>query len=144
MKGRPDDWTHVVRAQWREVAAYIVSSAHPTCLKMAKDEVAFIRRNMRQVLLDRVPALEPGPHWFMAVVLCPGDALEPLVRWARGVDARRVHFYLHADAEARLLAPWRDAGLPLSRISQGFRAYGPLHQELGLDLSDQVYADFAP
>lgn len=142
MKGRPDDWTRVVRANWRKVEAFIVSGRHPSCLRMAKDEVAFIQRVMRHVPLAEVGGLRPRGHWFMAVVVCPGDDLGGLAAWARGQDAERVHFYLHKDASLQALAPWRDAGLPLSRVEE-FTHYGKMHARLGLDLSDQVYGDFA-
>lgn len=145
MKGRPDDWTRIVRAKWRNVRAYIVSGAHPPCIKMAKDEIAHVDRVMTHVLLEDVRGLMPGKHWFMAVVLCPGDDLHGLAEWAKGQDASRIHFYLHKDTSAQALAPWRHAGLPLSRIEEErFSAYGRMHARLGLDLSDQVYGDFAP
>lgn len=145
MRARPDDWTSVVRANWRKVKAYVVSGRHPSCLRMAKDEVEHIDRVMGHVPLDAVAGLEPAEHWFMAVIVCPGDDLHALAAWAQGRDADRVHFYLHRDAVATALVPWRDAGHPLNRIEEErFTAYGRMHAKLGLDLSDQVYGDFAP
>ena len=145
MRGRPGDWTATVRAHWRDVTAYIVSSDHRSCLRMAREEVVFIQRRMRHVRLVRIASLRPTLHWFMAVIVCPGDDLQALATWAIGKDAKRVHFYLHRDTELEALAPWRDAGHPLSRVTdRRFTAYGPLHALLGLDLSDQVYDDFAP
>lgn len=143
MRGRPDDWTRIVRANWKKVTAYIVSSAHPSCIKMAADEVQHINRVMLHVPLGEVTKLKLPRHWFMAVIVCPGDDLAGLAQWAKEQDATRVHFYLHKAAEAQVLAPWRDAGLPLSRIEeQRFTSYGPMHGKLGLALSDQVYGDF--
>lgn len=144
MKGRPDDWTSVVRKEWRHLTAYIVSSRHPSCVRMAQDEVRFIDRRMTHAHLDQILSLSPGPHWFMAVIVCPGDDLSQLASWAIGREAERVHFYLHKESKPVQLTPWRDAGLPLSRISTGWTTWGPLHKELGLDLNDQVYGDFAP
>lgn len=145
MKGRPDDWTNVVRANWRHVTAYIVSSDHPSCLKMAKDEVAFVNRVMHWVPLDAIESVRPAGASFMAVVVCPGDDLQDLAWWAQEQEADRVHFYLHKDTDTKVLAPWRDAGLPLARVeAERFTTYGKMHAKLGLDLSDQVYGDFAP
>lgn len=145
MKGRPDDWTRVVQRHWKDVTAYVVSGTHPSCVTMAADEVAQIDRVMQHIPMSQVARLKPARHWFMAVVLCPGDELDALVAWAKRNDARRIHFYLHRDAEAACLAPWRDAGLPLNRIEEErFIAYGRMHKVLGLDLSDQEYADFCP
>lgn len=145
MKGRPDDWTRVVQGDWRKLTAYIVSSDHPSCVRMAKDEVASIDRVMQHVPLPAIGDLKPAKHWFMAVVLCPGDDLRGLAAWAKHQDVDRVHFYFHRDADAASLAPWRDAGLPLARVEQErFTGHGRMHSRLGLDLSDRVYADFSP
>jgi len=145
MRGRPGDWTVVVRSNWRKVTAYVVSGKHPSCLRMARDEVEHIDRVMRHVPLDHVADLRPRKHWFMAVIVCPGDDLGGLADWARDKDADRVHFYLHRNTDAAALAPWRDAGHPLDRIEEErFTAYGRMHTKMGLDLSDQVYGDFAP
>lgn len=145
MKGRPDDWTRIVRANWRRLTAYIVSSTRPSCLKMAQDEVRFIDRVMEHVPLDDVHRLAPATHWFMAVIVCPGDDLTGLARWAKGKDADQVHFYLHKDTDTQALAPWRDAGHSLSRVEEErFASYGRMHAKLGLDLNDQVYGDFGP
>ncbi len=145
MKARPDDWTHVVRAHWPKLTAYIVSSAHPSCVKMAKDEIAHIERVMEHVPLADIAALRPRKHWFMAVIVCPGDDLSGLAKWAKKHDAQRVHFYFHRDAKKTLLAPWRDAGHSLARVEQEqFATYGRMHAKLGLALNDQVYGDFCP
>jgi len=144
MKGRPQDWTVTVRTHWRQVTAYIVSSSHPSCIRMAADEVAHIERNMVHVELTQIARLKPARHWFMAVLVCPGDDLAGLAQWAKGREATRVHFYFHKETDTQALAPWRDAGLPLSRVAEErYTKFGPLHKQLGLDLSDQVYGDFA-
>ena len=145
MKGRADDWTRIVQSSWKKVTAYIVSSAHPSCVKMASDEVSEINRVMQHVALADIHAVKPPRHWFMAVIVCPGDNLSGMAAWASDKDARRIHFYLHKGASAKSLAIWRDAGLPLTRIEEErFTVYGRMHKKLGLDLSDQVYADFCP
>lgn len=145
MKGRADDWTRIVQSNWRKLTAYIVSSAHPSCVKMALEEVSEINRVMRHVTLADVQAVRPPRHWFMAVIVCPGDDLTGLAAWAARHDARRIHFYLHRDADVKCLETWRDTGLPLTRVEEErFASYGRMHKKLGLDLSDQVYADFCP
>ncbi len=145
MKGRPDDYARVVRDNWRSVKAYIVTGAHPSCVKMAKDEVRHIERNMERVLLADINRLRPSAKWFMAVIVCPGDDLGALAKWATRHEAGRIYFYLHKDADPQAFAAWRDAGLPLNHIDieQRFTTYGRMHKTLGLDLSDQVYTDFA-
>lgn len=145
MRGRPDDWTATVRGNWKKVTAYLVSSDHPSCLKMAKDEMQHINRVMQHVPLAAIAKLQPTRHWFMAVIVCPGDNLDGLAAWAKGHDTDRVHFYLHRDAESQILAPWREAGYALDRVAiERYTTYGRMHAQLGRDLSDQVYSDFAP
>lgn len=68
MKGRPADWTSVVGARKHACKAFIVSSRHPSCLKMAQDEVAHINRWMERRTMDDLPNELPD-SWFMAVVV---------------------------------------------------------------------------
>jgi len=144
MKGRPEDWTRVVETHSHSTLAFIVSSHQPSCLKMATDEVEFIDRWMKRVILDQLPTRLPD-SWFMAVIVCPGDDLERLAAWMTKNGADRVRFYLHKDAGAAQLAPIRDAGHDLRHVRpERFAAYGAMHKRLGLDLSDQIYEDFRP
>jgi len=137
------DFAAVVAKNWRKTTGYIVAAREP-CIAIGRDEVRNVERRLVLVDLGRVSRLRPRGSWFMAVVVCPGDDLEDLARWARGVEAERVHFYLHADASPQQLAPWRDAGLPLDRVSGGFRSWRALHKVLGWDLNVQVYDDHPP
>lgn len=144
MKGRPADFPRVVKRHWKDTTAYIVSSHDPMCLQMAKDEVRWIDRRMVHVLLDALPG-GPGNSWFMAIIVCPGDDLAGLARWMTTHGVGRVRFYLHTEATARQLAPIRDAGHDLRHVRpERYEAYGPMHKRLGLDLSDQIYEDWAP
>lgn len=142
MKGRLEDWTHVVRRHAHDTKALIVSSRKPPCLTMAKDEVRHIQRWMEHVLLDALPHKLPG-SWFMAVIVCPGDDLTGLAQWMTRHGGERVRFYLHRDADFQQLAPVRDAGHELRHVRpETYTTYGAMHQRLGLDLSDQVYEDY--
>lgn len=144
MKGRPEDWTRVVRQHAHNTKAFIVSSRPPPCFQMARDEVAFIERRMEHRLLDRLPHRLP-PSWFMAVLVCPGDDLAGLAHWMSAHGGERVRFYFHEDARFRQLAPVRDAGHDLRHVRpERYGSYGALHKRLGLDLSDQVFEDFRP
>lgn len=139
---RPD-FASVVAKNWRKTTGYIVTDREP-CVTIGRDEVRHVERRLVPVGLDEVTGLRPGPSWFMAVIVCPADDLEGLARWARGRDANRVHFYLHAGAHPRQLAPWRDAGLPLDHVDEGLRSWTSLHKLLGWDLNVQVYDDHRP
>lgn len=142
MKGRPSDWTPVVRTHKHDCKAFIVSSHHPSCLEMAKDEARHIDRWMESRTLDDLPNKLPR-SWFMAVLVCPGDDLTPLAAWMKHHGDERVRFYLHAKADAASLAPVKDAGHELRHVRpERYATYGRMHQRLGLDLSDQIYEDF--
>jgi len=142
MKDRPEDWTSVVSAHKHACKAFIVSSHNPSCLKMAKDEVAHIRRWMESRTVDDLPDKVPE-SWFMAVVVCPGDDLGPLATWMSTHGGDRVRFYLHAASDPSSLRPIQAAGHELRHVRpERYPAYGPMHKRLGLDLSDQIYEDF--
>lgn len=144
MKGRPTDWAHVIGAHKHDCKAFIVSSQNPSCLKLAKEEVAHINRWMEARTLDDLPREVPD-SWFMAVVVCPDDDLVPLAVWMKAHGGDRVRFYLHADAAASQLLPIQAAGHELRHVRpERYQAYGRMHQRLGLDLSDQIYEDFQP
>lgn len=144
MRGRAEDWTRVVRAHAHDTLAIIVSSRHPSCLKMAADEVKFIKRRMTSALIDELPEELPD-SWFLAVIVCPDDDLSALAQWMTAHGGDRVRFYLARDADASLLGPIRDAGHDLRHVRpEKYTSFGKLHKRLGLDLSDQIYEDFRP
>lgn len=137
---KPPDFSKVVAANWKDTTAYLVAG-HQPCIKIGKDELHFVKRRMVFVDLAMIRTIEPEESWFMGVIVCPGDDLVPLSKWAMDQEAERVHFYLHEDADTRLLVPWRDAGLPLIRVDHGFTSWRSLHKVLGWDLNVQVYDD---
>lgn len=139
----PADFASVVAKNWRKTTGYIVTG-HEPCITIGRDEMRHVERRLIVAGLGDVHRLRPGSSWFMAVIVCAGDDLAGLARWAQGRDPHRVHFYLHAGAHARQLAPWRDAGLPLDHVDEGIRSWGSLHKVLGWDLNVQVYDDHRP
>ena len=139
----PPEFASVVAKSWTKTTGFIVTG-HEPCISIGHDEVRHVKRRLVPIGLDDVVRLRPTGSWFMAVIVCPGDDLGALARWAMGKDASRVHFYLHANARPRLLAPWRDAGLPLDHVDEGITSWGRLHKILGWDLNVQVYDDHRP
>jgi hypothetical protein len=130
----------VVAANWKHTTGFLVVGREP-CIRIGEDEIRHVQRRLKLIHLEDVARLQPEDSWFMAVIVCRGDDLSELSKWAGSTDATRVHFYLHADADATQLAPWRDAGFPLSRIDHGFTSWRDLHKALGWDLNVQVYDD---
>lgn len=139
MRG-PDGFAAVVARHWKDTAGYLVTGREP-CISIAKAEVRHVRRRLKQVAHADLGDVDPPASWFMAVLVCAGDDLAPLAAWAKGREVGRIHFYLHAEAKALQLAPWRDAGFPLDRVDEGFTSWTTLHRRLGFDLNARVYED---
>lgn len=139
----PGDFSAIVRRSWRKTAGFLVAG-EPPCIPIAQDEIRFVKRRLSFVPLQEVQSIAVEGSWFMAVIVCPEDDLTGLARWAAGRDARRVHFYLHADTSNKRLAPWRDAGRPLTHVDDGITSWKNLHKTLGWDLNVQVYEDHRP
>ncbi|MBW3582043.1 MAG: hypothetical protein KY455_02995 [Euryarchaeota archaeon] len=137
------DFAAVVRRHWKDTAGYLVAGREP-CIKIARDEVRLVKRRLTFVGHEGLSDLRPEGSWFMAVVVCTDDGLDRIAEWAHDNDAKRIHFYLHADADAAQLMPWRDAGLPLDHITEGITSWRGLHKLLGMDLNMQVYDDHRP
>lgn len=138
-----DDFVAVVRRAWPKTAGFLVAG-EPPCIPIVRDEIRHVRRRLSFVSLEDVESVTVSGSWFMAVIVCPGDDLTGLARWATGHDVHRVHFYLHADTPKRRLAPWRDAGHPLTHVDDRITSWKNLHKVLGWDLNVQVYTDHRP
>ncbi|MEA3204165.1 MAG: hypothetical protein QOI63_1845 [Thermoplasmata archaeon] len=146
MKDRPQDFSRVVKRHWKDARAYLLASRQP-CLKIRDDEVAKIGKN--RILVPVQPGdldgLDPEATWILGVILCPGDPVTDVVRWAkaRKIDPRRVWFFLHASTDMAVLQPWADAGHATDQVD--FAAdWEELHQVFGLYLSDHIYAAHGP
>lgn len=143
------DATDVVREHWHEAECFLVA-ARPTCIDIRDDEVGAIDRLLHGGSPDDLDAWIRPASWFVAVLLCPGDDTAALVRATErlGLDARRFHFYLHAEASFDALRAWADAGLPLDRVDDAGPGGTPitdwkaLHRLLGLHFNVQILADF--
>ena len=142
------DATALVREHWHEAEAFLVAQ-RPPCIEIRDDEVRHIDRLLIGGRPDDLRAWKRPASWFIAVLVCDGDDTEALTAFVRdeGMDARRVHFYLHEAASGSALAAWRDAGLPLDRVDdrvdgRPIRDWKDLHRLLGLHLNVQIVADF--
>ena len=144
----PDAAT-VVRDHWRNREVYLVAQREP-CVTIRDDEVANIDRLLSGGMPEDLDAWARPASWFIAVVLCPGDDTQAITAYVRehGLDASRVHFYLHPDTRLSVLSAWAEAGLPLDRVDTAGRSGRPigdwqsLHPLLGLHLNNRILADF--
>lgn len=144
--------SRIVRENWHRAQCFILAQREP-CIAIRDDELRNIGDNrfLMGGLPDDLHAWDRPISWFLAVVVCAGDDTGAIARHVadHGLDARRVHFYLHEGASFQALAAWRDAGLPLDQVydttrgGQPIRAWRDLHQLLGLHFNMQIIEDFA-
>lgn len=139
------NWHDVVQANWRRTTAYLFALAEP-CISIRDDELRAIKAN--RVLVGLSPAdlhkWTPPESWFMAVILCPGDDLAPLVAWAtrHRVDASRIHFYVRREADLHaFMAQWSKAGFATDGADAGITTWKELHHLFGLHLSNRILLD---
>lgn len=142
------DWRDTVARNWKNTTAYLLALGHP-CIRIRDDELEAIKDNRVLVGLDAsaLQDWDPPSSWFMAVLLCPGDDLQPVIDWATAhdVDAARVHFYVHRERDRhRFMATWHEAGLPTDNVDAGIRDWKELHRLFGLHLSDRILSDALP
>ena len=140
---RHADWFGVVRTHWRRTTGFLLASREP-CLSIRKTEIQAVRG--RSLVGREVQELEgwtPPRSWLLAVILCPGDDVNPIVAWARRhkVDPDRVWFYLHTTTPIEVLRPWADAGHDTAQATT-VSDWKELHKLYGLALNDRVYADW--
>lgn len=138
-------WRDTVARHWRDTTAYLLALSEP-CITIRDDELAAVRENRVLVGLDSKALSDwrPTDSWFMAVLLCPGDDLRPVIRWVeqQQLDASRIHFYVHREEDVHgFMAPWHDAGLPTTQVDAGIPDWKALHRLFGLHLSDRILAD---
>jgi hypothetical protein len=138
-------WRDTVARHWRDTTAYLLALSEP-CIGIRDDELEAIKKN--RVLVGLEPAAlrtwRPSGSWFMAVLLCPGDDLQPVIDWvqAHDVDAGRIHFYIHKAKDVHnFMAAWHEAGLPTEDVDAGIPDWKHLHHLFGLHLSDRILAD---
>ncbi len=139
-------WRETVAAKWRETTAYVLSLSEP-CITIRAGELRAIRDNRVLVALDAAAFKAwkpPTGSWFMAVILCPEDSLEPLIEWVRrhGVETGRIHFYVHREEDlGRFMEVWAAEGFPTDAVDSGIRDWRQFHQLFGLHLSNQILVD---
>ncbi len=135
-----EDFARVVRENWPKTVGYLVAG-EPPCIQIRDDEIQHVHRRLVPIGLASVEDVKASGSWFMAVIVCPGDDLSGLAAWAAGQDARRIYFYLYADADASQLRPMATHGIPIHHFSDGHNDWTDLHKVLGWDLNVLVYDD---
>lgn len=120
-----------------------------SCIQVRDDEFSNIRRAARVLDIAQLRTWAGRKtrflSWKAAVILCPDDKTEELAAAVieLGLDADRFHFYLHEDADLRVMAGWAAAGLPLDDVDTGISDRVTLHKLLGIDFNVRTVTDFA-
>lgn len=141
---RPDDWTRQVREHHPKAVAWVVAATEP-CLSIREKEVSQIKRVLQGADFENLPDHASLPDsWLIAIIVCPGDDLTPVIRWTERLEAEaqeRVQFYYHPEVEITAITePWLDAGLP-EPITYEVEDFTTFHNQFGWEFNDQVYRD---
>ena len=139
------NWHDVVARNWRKTKAYLLALGEP-CVTIRDEELQAIKDNRVLVGLNAsaLTRWRPAGSWMLAVVLCPGDDIAPLLAWRdrHGLDPARIRFYTHVDTKIwDVLRPWHEAGLPSPVVDTDIRDWRALHERFGLDLSVRILED---
>lgn len=149
--GYPSGWHDHVRANYKRTAGYVVAQSGD-CLDIQDYEVRGPQtrvpgRAFKPMRPEDVVTLKLPKSWFMGVILCPGDTLQPLLGWITTLprnDLERIVLYVHPaydqESGARALG---DAGLDSLRKSEFKGTWRAFHRLYGNDFSWQVWNDWA-
>lgn len=103
-------------------------------------------RRFRPISPHELQDIQLPDSWFMGILLCPGDSVESLAAWYRGLsesDRSRVKFYMHPDFDRDATAGvFEGAGAEAARVVVFDGAWENFHPIFGYDHAMQVVADF--
>lgn len=105
-------WYETIRRHWRKTRGYLLASSQP-CIDIRDRELHAVKgRSLASRDPQNVARWTPPESWILAVILCPGDDVRPIVEWVRAHDADpdRVWFYLRPTTPTEVLTPWVEAG----------------------------------
>lgn len=140
------DWHEVVAGNWQKTTGFLLALRDP-CLRIRDEELAAIRKNRVLVALDPtgLKGWVPPESWLLAVLVCPGDDVRPVVDWVRehGTEPDRVKFYARRGTDLfDALGAWAEAGLPDPVVEEGFVTWRDLHRAFGRDLAIRILQDW--
>lgn len=140
---RHPDWFGVVRMFWNRTTGFLLASREP-CLQIRDRELMAVRgRALASRDVADLARWQPPDSWLLAVIVCPGDSIDPIVEWTKRhrADPTRVRFFLHPAASPSVLKSWQAAGYPTDRVDI-VADWKELHKLFGLALNDRAYADW--
>ncbi|HEX9815751.1 MAG TPA: hypothetical protein VGB18_02115 [Candidatus Thermoplasmatota archaeon] len=147
----PPGWHEVVRANFENTAGYIVAQSG-TCLEFQTKEIKHPKgrvrgRDFRPLTPASLRDLRLPRSWFLGIILCPEDSLEPLSGWHAGLkpeDRDRVVFFTHNDFQREQLDDIAEIEGALPQVVPLPSSWERFHQIFGRLHGDRVYSDHGP
>ena len=145
----------VILAHMHDTLTYL-ATGQPACDAIRDKEAAATRprvtpqrtgRRIRPMKIADLGVLRPEGSWLLVVLLCPGDDVGSLTRWASRLpvlDRRRIRLFQHPDVDlAVALAPWMKARLPPVSVDLAPNQV-VLHHTLGQYINERIWLDHGP
>jgi hypothetical protein len=147
----PVGWHQVVREHFSRTAGYVVAQSG-ACLDIQSQERKHPKgrvrgRDFQPLTPEALKTLESPGSWFMGIILCPGDNVEPYAKWSAGLDARdrdRIVFFAHPDVSAdEIDDAWSRATGSHPQIVPLPKSWAAFHHTYGRLHGDRVFLDHA-
>lgn len=148
----PPEAYETVRRNWRATAGYVIARTGD-CLEVQEQETWGPRGRVRGRRFAPIPPTELARlslpvSWFAGIILCPGDPLEEIVEWAKGLstaDLERIILYLHPGFdESAAKRTWAAAGLRDPKTVRFDGSWGNFHHLFGNHHAWRVFLDHPP
>lgn len=147
----PPGWHDIVREHHAKTAGYVVAQTGD-CLDLQAQEQRHPKGRLRGREFTPIPisnlATQRLPvSWFLGIILCPRDDLEPILDWyitlpAEGRD-RVVLFFHPKFAKDSLDQAWGRRGAPAPQTVRLRGTWEHFHHVYGRLHGDRVYVDHA-
>lgn len=140
----PSNPRDVIHPHRLDTVGYLLATSGP-CLRIVADEVRHVKRTLSALAPGSTPPSSRPKSWVLAILVCPGDTLQGIAPWVRGLAARdreRVYLYFHPETDiVAALAPWYASGLddPITSLAHDFKSF---HKSFGARMNLQTYLDF--
>ena len=122
-----------------------MATAKP-CAKIRDEEIRRIGTNRQYVALTPkgLATQQLPPSWAAAIILCPGDNIDDVARWAAGLsapDRLRIQFYAIGKLNvANVMERWAELGLGKHFVLP-VTSFREFHPDFGLFTSLWTYED---
>lgn len=148
----PSDQRDVVAAHKHDTVLHVVAGRRPCATWLARVRAAFpapkrgaYGRRVQCAGFDAANGIDTATSWALVILLCPGDDLAPVAKWAGRLpnnQLRRIRILLHPSAQDAQLEAWNNATGTEAKATKVPDA-NRLIQEAAAHLNHVTYPDFA-